>query len=158
MKRWLDTTKALNNGLLIFILLGILAFFSLEFVMKMPPCRLCLLQRFPYYFGFLISTLSAFKLIPKRFALWLICIAFLIALGIAIFHILNEEGLIIFTCQKIENSITITDLRKEIYNATSCNEIKRVFGFRITVLSAIYDAFLAFFAFFQLKLQKKLDK
>jgi disulfide bond formation protein DsbB len=139
MKQLQIITQTLSvKTLLIFILLGIFAFFILEFGFKLQPCKLCLIQRIPYYIA-----LACVLILPPKPAIYCVLACFIFAFCVAIFNILVEEGLITYTCNSLETAETITDLKRQIYSALpECTLKPKIWGMRITILSALYSLLL----------------
>ena len=147
MMKWLNITKALNiKTLFILISVGILSFLGMEFVLKMEPCKLCLMQRIPYYTSFAVCILYFIKFINCRFSVILIFLCFLSAFFIAGFHFLVEEHIVGYSCLEISHATTIENLKKEIYNSKANCSIKvNIFGIRIVLLSLLYNLFTLIF-------------
>lgn len=64
-----------------------------EHVFGYVPCKLCLIQRNPYYIGIPLGLLAA--LLPARYArpgLWLLALVFLVSAGLGAYHSGVEWG------------------------------------------------------------------
>ena len=144
MKKLQNITEVLSVKILfILILVGILSFLTMEFAFKMVPCKLCLIQRIPYYTASFICILFFFKLIKGKIAIILIFLCFLSAFFISGFHFLVEEQMVNFSCTEVSNANSVEELKEEIYNAKpSCLIPITIFGFRITILSLFYNLFI----------------
>ena len=154
MKKLQSITEVLSIKILfILTLFGILSFLTMEFVLKIPPCTLCNMQRIPYYISALICVLFFLRLINGKISILLVLLCFVSAFFIAGFHLLVEEKIIGFACQKALNSQTIEELKNEIYNASpSCSIKIRVFGIRVVLFCLLYNLFVIII---YLKLYKK---
>ena len=154
MTKWLGITKTYSIKILFALtLIGILSFLGMEFVLKMEPCKLCLMQRIPYYASFIICILHFLKLIKWRFTVILIFLCFLSAFFIAGFHLLVEEHIIGYSCLEISNATTIESLKNEIYNLkANCSIPISIFGVRIVLLSLLYNLLISTYC---IKIYKK---
>jgi disulfide bond formation protein DsbB len=136
--------------LLILILFGIMAFFTLEFGFELKPCKLCILQRIPYYIALLCVLV-----LPPRYAIYPVLACFICAFFIAIFNIAVEEGVVNYVCNSSKNADTIESLRSYIYNTLpECTLKSKIFGMRVTILSLIYDLILILSCVFLIKRRK----
>ncbi|MBP7189840.1 MAG: disulfide bond formation protein B [Rickettsiaceae bacterium] len=131
--------------------------FFVEYVIKIPPCNLCLFQRIPYY---VIGVVSTFALIAKR---WygvlrvLVVISILSSIGLSAYHSGVEEGFFRETslCNpdvQIPDNMTSEQVKEMLYNrdvATctkppfkimflSMTEWNFLFNIGLLVLSLIY--------------------
>lgn len=70
------------------------AVFYSQYVLKMPPCHLCLMQRIPFYVAFVLGLLTiVFADAPRirTTLLALLAVTFLTGAGLALFHFGVEE-------------------------------------------------------------------
>lgn len=109
----------------------IISAYILEFFYNFPPCKLCIYQRIPYFFIFVVSIISIFFL-DKRIIFYFIFFLFLSSASISLFHSLVERGLVDFDvgCTSTTDSFeNIEDLRLHLEQVplTKCDEI--IFSF-----------------------------
>ncbi len=83
--------KLLNKTKTIFALIAFISFSALaialasEAFLGLEPCKLCIYQRWPFVFGFLIGIIGILTQ-PKRFWMAVCSVNFLVNSGIALYH------------------------------------------------------------------------
>ena len=133
-------------GLIIFFLCVIAISIALiaEYIFNILPCKMCLYQRYPYYF--IISIFIIFYLFRKTSNLWLyifVELAVLYGLFYSIWHVGIEQNLLTgpSSCSgKLIETSSIDNLKEQIINQTivSCNEISwSVLGLSAATLNAL---------------------
>jgi len=139
-----------KNWALIILLLSIIAILSAliaQYIYFIHPCKLCIYQRYPYYFLILIS---CFFLLLKeqnnKIYFLIIEVIFAIGLFFSIWHVAIENNLIsdIIGCSaSIENIDNVSELKKSIINKplVMCNDINWSF---LGISFAIYNSLLQF--------------
>ena len=139
-----------KNWALIILLLSIIAILSAliaQYIYFIQPCKLCIYQRYPYYFLILIS---CFFLLLKeqnnKIYFLIIEVIFAIGLFFSIWHVAIENNLIsdIIGCSaSIENIDNVSELKKSIINKplVMCNDINWSF---LGISFAIYNSLLQF--------------
>ena len=141
-----------NSTIQALVFLGIASFLSLEFIFKLPPCKLCQMQRIPYYIAAIFSVFSP----RKPFFLHTIIALFFFASCVSIFHVLVENQVFEFSCNSEIAAQTIEQLKLEILNAKpDCASKSYIFGLRITFLSTLFNFFVIFLATFLLHSRRK---
>lgn len=125
----------------ILITLAIVCFLIFEFFLKMPACKLCLTQRLPYYLSFIL--LCFYRFIKLKYLYFLLMALFCIALGVVMFHILVEEGVITYPCILETTATTVSSLKESLMNEVpNCAKKAVIFGIRLTFASFILGAIL----------------
>ena len=115
-----------------------------EYIFNILPCKMCLYQRYPYYF--IISIFIIFYLFRKTSNLWLyilVELAVLYGLFYSIWHVGIEQNLLTgpSSCSgKLIESSSIDNLKEQILNQTiiSCNEISwSILGLSAATLNSL---------------------
>ncbi len=137
---------------IIFSLLILSSVYVMEYFYDLPPCKLCVYQRIPYFLILIFSIFSIF-LKDKKIPFYFIFFFFLSSASISLFHSLVERGILSFDsgCTSNTGSFdSIDDLREhlEIVPITKCDEI--VFSFLGLSLANINFIISLFFIFLNL--------
>ncbi|MFT0891248.1 disulfide bond formation protein B [Pseudochelatococcus sp. G4_1912] len=86
---------AFNAAIVVLVIstLAIAGAFYFQFVMHLPPCPLCLIQRWPFYAAIPVSVVAAYCARPAsasaavaRVLLGMLALGFLVGAGVAAFH------------------------------------------------------------------------
>ena len=140
---------------IIFFFLCLVAIFSAliaEYFFHILPCRMCLNQRYPYYF--IISIFVVFYFISKTSNIWLYVLselAVLYGLFYSIWHVGIEHNLLTgpSSCSgKLIGADSVSDLKEQILNQAviNCNEISwSVLGLSAATLNSLLLLFLLLF-------------
>ena len=137
-------------GIVLFILcvVAISSALIAEYFFHILPCKMCLNQRYPYYF--IISIFIIFYFINKKTNIWLyilIELAVLYGLFYSVWHIGIEQNLL--SCAgRLEEANSVSDLKEQILNQTiiNCNEIRwSMLGLSAATLNSILLSLLLLF-------------
>lgn len=75
------------------ISMGILAtVFLIEFELKIPPCKLCIYQRIPYFGLLLVGLLGIIALKYKKILSYIVLLLFISSVGLALYNVAIEKG------------------------------------------------------------------
>ena len=116
-----------------FILLMILSavilstVYLIEIYLELPPCKLCIYQRVPYFFSLIICIFSFF-LTKKKYLIYILFFVFTMSMIVSFYHSLVERGLINFEmgCTSMNQDFSnIDDLKKYLDEVpiAKCDEI-----------------------------------
>jgi len=141
-------------GIVLFILcvVAISSALIAEYFFHILPCKMCLNQRYPYYF--IISIFIIFYFINKKTNIWLyilIELAVLYGLFYSVWHIGIEQNLLTgpSSCAgRLEEANSVSDLKEQILNQTiiNCNEIRwSMLGLSAATLNSILLSLLLLF-------------
>jgi disulfide bond formation protein DsbB len=111
------------------ILLGALA---LQYLGGLPPCRLCIWQRWPYVI-LIVAGLVGWR-VYSRAALWLAALVLLVGAGLAGYHIGIEQGwwALPAGCVAGQGAESVADLKRMLAEAPpACDQV----GFTLLGLS-----------------------
>ena len=144
-----------NNWILIVFLISFFAIGSAltaEYFFKIFPCKMCLYQRYPYYFIMIISLIFFF--IKKFFYIWhLLLIECALCYGIfyATWHIGIEQKVLpgLSGCTtSFDNTNSLIELKNQILNQVliACDEISwTILGLSAATINALVLLFLLIF-------------
>jgi disulfide bond formation protein DsbB len=117
-----------SSYVLMMTLLGIV--FVLEYGFGILPCKLCLLQRYPYYLMFIVLGIYHLVLLGRTkafdvYVLYVVLMCFAVAAVLAFYHSLIEFGYVAveFDCASSETYTDLNRLREAIISrpAVSCD-------------------------------------
>ena len=100
-----------------------------EYFFEILPCKMCLYQRYPYYFIIIFSLIYLFtKKTPLAWYYWIINFSFIIGLFISLWHVGIEQKILpgLSGCSNIiEKTSSLKNLKEQIINQNiiNCNEI-----------------------------------
>jgi len=135
-----------NWPLIILIISTLAVGFALiaEHFFNILPCKMCLYQRYPYYFIIFICLIYVFiKKLPQLFFYWITEFTFFIGLFYATWHVGIEKKILpgLSGCTNtIQKSDTLAALKKQIINQNivSCDEITwTIAGFSAATLNSL---------------------
>ena len=100
-----------------------------EYFFEILPCKMCLYQRYPYYFIIIFSLVYFFtKKTPLAWYYWIINFSFIIGLFFSLWHVGIEQKILpgLSGCSNIiEKTSSLKNLKEQIINQNviNCNEI-----------------------------------
>ena len=100
-----------------------------EYFFEILPCKMCLYQRYPYYFIIIFSLIYLFtKKTPLAWYYWVINFSFIIGLFFSLWHVGIEQKILpgLSGCSNIiEKTSSLKNLKEQIINQNiiNCNEI-----------------------------------
>lgn len=100
-----------------------------EHIFDILPCKMCLYQRYPYYFLIIFSFIFVLtKKIPLRYYYWLTEVSFAVGLFYAIWHVSIEQKILLGPsgCSNtIQQLGSLNDLKNQILNQViiSCDAV-----------------------------------
>ena len=116
-----------------------------EYFFEILPCKMCLYQRYPYYFIIIFSLVYFFtKKTPLAWYYWIINFSFIIGLFISLWHVGIEQKILpgLSGCSNIiEKTSSLKNLKEQIINQNiiNCDEITWSF---IGISMATYNSLL----------------
>ena len=131
----------------------LLAAFIMQYFFGFLPCKLCLMQRIPYYFILLVSifyfcTKKSYKLLY----VYLVILACFIGAIVSFYHAGVEYGLFknILNCEAAKNFNDISQLKNYLENriAVSCNEPVFKLIFSLSGWNVIISCFFIIYSLF----------
>jgi len=137
---------------LIFLIsvLALITAFFIEYVLGYQPCRLCVLERIPYFLSIIIILLSyKFNHFEKYF-IFLLIIIFLTAIVLSLYHLGIEQGFIeeSFVCdlKNSSNLLSKEEILKQLEKKNiSCKDVTfKIFGLSLTTYNIIISMLIVF--------------
>ena len=86
--------KAILNLILLFSIFALIAAYFIQYILKHPPCNLCLIERIPYIFSIVIISTCLFTKKFEKLSLIILSLIFFSASLIAFYHFGIEQGFI----------------------------------------------------------------
>ena len=156
---FLSNKKILNILLILNISILSIAYF-IEYILKIPPCFMCLYQRIPYFVAFFLILLSLFKIINFKNLIIILIILTLINIGLSFYHIGIEQGFFneLNTCKDEINASNTKDLLSQLKSkgVVSCKEVGfTIFGLSLATINFIVNTGLILFYWVIFKNEKK---
>ncbi len=136
---FVSNTKILNILLLLNISILGVAYF-IEYILKIPPCTMCIYQRIPYYLALTAGLLSLFKILNLKKLIIILLILTVTNLGLSFYHMGIEQGFFkeLSTCANNLKSNDIDNLLNELkkQKIVSCKDISfTIFGFSLATIN-----------------------
>ena len=138
----------LNIILFLSIFILSIAYF-IEYILEYKPCNLCLIERFPYFFSIIIILLGLFFNQFEKFIFIFLCIIFVSATILSLYHVGIEQGLFNESLVCISNNeiniLNKENLLKELQTTTiSCKDVEfTLFGLSLATINAIISFILS---------------
>ena len=138
----------LNIILFLSIFILSIAYF-IEYILEYKPCNLCLIERFPYFFSIIIILLGLFFNQFEKFIFIFLCIIFVSATILSLYHVGIEQGLFNESLVCISNNeiniLNKENLLKELQKTTiSCKDVEfTLFGLSLATINAIISFILS---------------
>jgi len=107
----------------------------------MEPCKLCKMQRIPYFF---VVLFSGFAFLPrfKRIGVRLIQVAFLVGLGLACYHLLVIGGIVADPCSVPKGIATVENFQRMLEAPVPCSKMTwKVLGIPVAGYNSPYALF-----------------
>ena len=149
-----------NKNILHFIfllsLIILIAAYFIEFILGYEPCKLCLIQRIPYYFILLFSLIFIFIKKNEKFFIRSIFVFFIIGLIVSFYHVGIEQNVFneSLVCLNLLDSTNSTeDLLKNLQISNkSCKDVDfKIFGISLATINLLISSFMAIILFKKIK-------
>ena len=86
--------KTILNLILLFSIFALIAAYFIQYVLKHQPCNLCLIERIPYFFSIIVTSICLFTKKFEKLSLIILSLIFFSATLIAFYHFGIEQGFI----------------------------------------------------------------
>ena len=86
--------KTIFNLILLFSFFALIAAYFIQYVLKHQPCNLCLIERIPYFFSIIVTSIFLFTKKFEKLSLIILSLIFFSATLIALYHFGIEQGVI----------------------------------------------------------------
>ena len=148
-------SKIFLFSILTLLILSIFLAYFIEYGLGHKPCKLCLYQRYPYFFSiFLILNILIIKKYIKVSLLFLALVS-LLGGGIAFYHFGIEQGFftetLVCEVENLGQNLSKEDIIKQLNkNTISCKTVTfQVFGLSLATINTIFS-FVLFGIFLKL--------
>ena len=142
--------KTILNLILLFSIFSLLVAYFYQYILGHQPCNLCLIERIPYILCIIIITLSLiFKKYQKMYLI-LLCLIFISATLISLYHFGIEQGFIkeslVCDINNDNKSLTAEQLLNNLKQKTiSCKDVTvRLFGLSLATINTIISLLFSF--------------
>ena len=86
--------KTILNLILLFSIFALIAAYFIQYVLNHQPCNLCLIERIPYIFSIIVTSICLFTKKFEKFSLIILSLIFFSATLISFYHFGIEQGFI----------------------------------------------------------------
>jgi len=86
--------KMILSLILLFSIFALMAAYFIQYVLKHQPCNLCLIERMPYIFSIIVTSICLFTKKFEKLSLIILSLIFFSATLIALYHFGIEQGFI----------------------------------------------------------------
>ena len=86
--------KTIFNLILLLSFFALIAAYFIQYVLKHQPCNLCLIERIPYFFSIIVTSICLFTKKFEKLSLIILSLIFFSATLIAFYHFGLEQGFI----------------------------------------------------------------
>ena len=113
----------------------------IEYILSVPPCKLCLYQRIPYLISIIICFFGYFFLVNK-FWIHLLIVNFLFSIAISGYHVGIENNIFIEFSGCVNKNLNITNKAELLKNLNSflpdCKDISfTIYGLSLATINFI---------------------
>jgi len=140
--------KTIFNLILLFSVFALITAYFIQYVLKHQPCNLCLIERIPYFFSIIVTSIYLFTTKFEKLSLIILSLIFFSATLIAFYHFGIEQEFIkeSLVCDlNIENN----NLSKEaLLNQlktmpVSCKDVTfKIFGLSLATINIFINLIL----------------
>ena len=140
--------KAILNLILLFSIFAIIAAYFIEYVLKHQPCNLCLIERIPYFFSIIVTSICLFTKKFEKLTLIILSLIFFSATLIALYHFGIEQGFIkeslVCDIKDKSNSLSKEALLNQLKEVPmSCKDVTfKIFGLSLATFNVFITLIL----------------
>ena len=140
--------KTIFNLILLFSVFALIAAYFIQYVLKHQPCNLCLIERIPYFFSIIVTSIYLFTTKFEKLSLITLSLIFFSATLIAFYHFGIEQEFIkeSLVCDlNIENNnlskeALLNQLKKM---PVSCKDVTfKIFGLSLATINIFINLIL----------------
>ena len=134
-------TKMILNLILLFSIFALIAAYFIQYVLKHQPCNLCLIERIPYVFSIIVTSICLFTKKFEKFSLIILSLIFFSAALISLYHFGIEQGFIkeslVCDLNGESNSLSKEDLINQLKKMpVSCKDVTfKIFGLSLATFN-----------------------
>jgi len=133
--------KMTLNSILIFSIFALITAYFIQYVLKHQPCNLCLIERIPYIFSIIITSICLFTRKFEKFSLIILSLIFFSATLISFYHFGIEQGFIkeslVCDLSDENNSLSKEALLRQLKEVpVSCKDVTfKIFGLSLATFN-----------------------
>jgi len=140
--------KTIFNLILLFSVFALITAYFIQYVLKHQPCNLCLIERIPYFFSIIVTSIYLFTTKFEKLSLIILSLIFFSATLIAFYHFGIEQEFIkeSLVCDlNIENNnlskeALLNQLKKM---PVSCKDVTfKIFGLSLATINIFINLIL----------------
>jgi|TARA_B110000914_G_C15203678_1_gene327377 disulfide bond formation protein DsbB len=141
--------KMLLSLILLFSIFALSSAYFIQYVLKHQPCNLCLIERIPYIFSIVITSIYLFTNKFEKLSLIILSLIFFSATLIAFYHFGIEQGFIkeslVCDLDNESNMLSKEALLNQLKKMpVSCKDVTfRIFGFSLATFNIFINLILA---------------
>ena len=140
--------KMTLNSILIFSIFALITAYFIQYVLKHQPCNLCLIERIPYIFSIIITSICLFTRKFEKFSLIILSLIFFSATLISFYHFGIEQGFIkeslVCDLSDENNSLSKEALLRQLKEVpVSCKDVTfKIFGLSLATFNVFITLIL----------------
>ena len=142
--------QTLLSLIMLFSILTIFAAYFIQYVLKHPPCNLCLIERIPFIMVIILISSCLFLNKFEKILLIILSLIFFVTALISFYHFGIEQGFITesFVCELGIDSVVLTKealLIELEQRAISCKDVTfKIFGLSLATINVFVTLLLSF--------------
>ena len=140
--------KTLLNLILLFSIFALIAAYFIQYVLKHQPCNLCLIERIPYIFSIIVTSIYLFTKKFEKFSLIILSLIFFSATLISFYHFGIEQGFIkeslVCNLDNESNNLSKEALLNQLKEMPiSCKDVTfKIFGLSLATFNILINLIL----------------
>ena len=140
--------KMIFNLILLLSIFALFAAYFIQYVLKHQPCNLCLIERIPYFFSIIVTSICLFTKKFEKLSLIILSLIFFSATLIAFYHFGIEQGFIkeslVCDLNNETNSLTKESLLNQLKEMpVSCKDVTfKIFGLSLATFNIFINLIL----------------
>ena len=145
--------KTVLNVILFISIFALSSAYFIEYILGYKACNLCLIERLPYFFAIIIICLGLFLDRFEKFIFISLCLIFVSATILSLYHVGIEQGLFNESLVCISNNeiniLNKENLLKELQKTTiSCKDVQfTLLGLSLATINTIISLILSVITF-----------
>jgi len=133
--------KMIFNLILLLSIFALFAAYFIQYVLKHQPCNLCLIERIPYFFSIIVTSICLFTKKFEKLSLIILSLIFFSASLIAFYHFGIEQGFfkesLVCDLNNPSNELTKKALLNQLKEMpVSCKDVTfKIFGLSLATFN-----------------------
>ena len=133
--------KMVFNLILLLSIFALFAAYFIQYVLKHQPCNLCLIERIPYFFSIIVTSICLFTKKFEKLSLIILSLIFFSASLIAFYHFGIEQGFfkesLVCDLNNPSNELTKKALLNQLKEMpVSCKDVTfKIFGLSLATFN-----------------------